>query len=45
VLHVRLAMTDIGLLESVTLQRAARRIAAAELFVTAPARELVATGL
>lgn len=44
VLHVRLAMTGTGRLESVTLQRAARRIAAAELFVSAPTRQLVGTG-
>jgi hypothetical protein len=43
VLHVRLTRTDAGLLDSVTLQRAARRIASAELFVSAPARELVGT--
>lgn len=41
VLHVSLTRADTGLVESVTLQRAARRIASAELFLTAPARELV----
>jgi 2-methylaconitate cis-trans-isomerase PrpF len=37
VLHVDLCTTTEGALESVTLHRAARRIAAAELFVAAPA--------
>ena len=36
VLHLDLATTSDGALESVTLHRAARRIAAAELFVAAP---------
>lgn len=44
VLHVGLTRSTAGLLESVTLHRAARRIASAELFVTAPARELVGSG-
>lgn len=37
VLHVDLARTTAGTLEAVTLHRAARRIAAAELFIAAPA--------
>ena len=37
VLHVDLAYSTDGALQSVTLRRAARRIAAAELFVAAPA--------
>ncbi|MDF2823337.1 MAG: hypothetical protein K0R68_745, partial [Mycobacterium sp.] len=41
VLCVSMTRTAAGRVESVTLQRAARRIAAAELFVTAPARQLV----
>lgn len=44
VLRVGLTRSTAGLLESVTLHRAARRIASAELFVTAPARELVGSG-
>lgn len=41
VLHVDLTASVDGTLDSVTLHRAARRIASAELFVTEPARDLI----